>query len=1096
MNDFLDDFRSVFPEHASDAWVDQVRWYQSDQQMHLAVRYLPSVSLLHSVSTAISSARSAVNDLEPVDIRGGIEAISALVAVADAVMESDVEDRIRSRELAELLLRIGRVTSPTLQQVRAHAAVIHARANDRTLASWRINEYLAEPPPPEGVTEWWNHGAHSDLLVAYAQRLLGLEAESAPGFEVPPARTIASDRAIEHAAVSVWDWLVGLRPDPEIGELEQVISESALGSPDDTFALLVNALSFVPRIIGSSVELANRAAPLLVQAEELLWLARSSRGLLWSQLALAAASQGDTARARRCTGNAFGAISDDDVTHSREMIDLAANLLQAQALASSGPAATEPPIDVLDTTAGARKPGNNTRSQVIDEPLPDALGDMLTAGNTLLIAGPELPAARGAPGRAELVRSIVQRADDQSTSEAGRQQVLASMAQGNLDPATRLLRARGDGLEAQVAEMYAVAPVTAAYDALAQVPFVGVVNMSWDSSLLDAFRFRSPVVIHAGSDQVLAAAKSQEFAFTWFAGDPNHEQIAISPREVRARLYTAETLSRFLTGIVQSSPLLFVGVRASDIIDFFEALPASSDIAMGPVMPATQRRFAICSIDELWELNCSQLRSDFGVELIGYDPAEDGALARIVQQLSYVGRPVGAQSGMPASQPVAPSGPMLSRVTLTNIGAFEQLDLELGGAWNLLLGNNGCGKSTVLRAVALGLCGDHPMALEAGEGLLRTGCDKGSIELQVGASRFRTELQRTSGTVRVRTGSLTPLQQGSWVVLGFPALRGVSLTTPTGISHPQAPEPRAEDLLPLLRNEVDHRLDDIKQWIINVEARTRLSGGERSRQLLQRFFDVLGELTPGVTVEFEAVDPSSWEVWVRTDDGVVSIDQLSQGMSSIIAWVGTLLQRMYDIYGDRDEPAAESAFLLIDELDAHLHPAWQRLLPSLTREHFPRVQFLATSHSPLVASSLRSGELFVATREPRADLDGTEYLAATITAPEVDPQGLRADQILTSPLFGLMTSRSPEFGKEVDRYSRLMTAGSRTPEEEAEMQRLGSAIAVSYRDGETATEREAEARQDDELEQALAGVEPSEQNIEAVRKLTDSLGMAGEEGET
>ena len=366
--------------------------------------------------------------------------------------------------------------------------------------------------------------------------------------------------------------------------------------------------------------------------------------------------------------------------------------------------------------------------------------------------------------------------------------------------------------------------------------------MSWDSSLLDAFRLRSPAVIRGSSEEVLTAAKSQEFAFTWFAGDPSHEQIAIGPKEVRARLLANETLSRFLTGSVQSSSLLFVGVRASDVIDFFDALTASS-IPMRPATTRSQRHFAVCAIDELWELNRSQLRDNFGVELIGYDPADAGALARIIQRLLDVSRPYTVQTGTPM-QP-RPPGQVLSRVTLTNIGAFERLDLEMGEAWNVLLGANGCGKTTLLRAVALGLCGDHTLALEAGTGLLRTGCDQGLIELQVGPSRFRTELHRTPDTVRVRTSSLSPLQQGSWVVLGFPALRGLSLAAPSGISHPKAPEPRVEDLLPLLRNQIDTRLDDIKQWIINVEARARQTGDERTRQMLDRFFNVLGELTPG-----------------------------------------------------------------------------------------------------------------------------------------------------------------------------------------------------------------------------------------------------------
>jgi hypothetical protein len=199
-------------------------------------------------------------------------------------------------------------------------------------------------------------------------------------------------------------------------------------------------------------------------------------------------------------------------------------------------------------------------------------------------------------------------------------------------------------------------------------------------------------------------------------------------------------------------------------------------------------------------------------------------------------------------------------------------------------------------------------------------------------------------------------------------------------------------------------------------------------------------------------------------------------MSSIIAWVGNLLQRMYDIYPHSEDPATEPAVVLIDELDAHLHPAWQRLIPSLTRQHFPNVQFLATSHSPLIAGSLRPGELYVARRVAATQADGVDRLVATIRQQDLDPKGLRADQILTSPLFGMMTSRSTDFDEDVARYDKLLTADSRSPSDEREMLRLRVEIADSYRDGETAEEREQQGGTDmDELRAQLSDLDPEKQ---------------------
>jgi len=296
------------------------------------------------------------------------------------------------------------------------------------------------------------------------------------------------------------------------------------------------------------------------------------------------------------------------------------------------------------------------------------------------------------------------------------------------------------------------------------------------------------------------------------------------------------------------------------------------------------------------------------------------------------------------------------------------------------------------------------------------------------------------------------------------------LTTPVGTLSTQAREPRIEDLLPLLFGEPDRRLDDIKQWIVNLDARAKQAGGESWRAVLVQFFDVIRELVPGTQLSHLEVDHASFDVTVRTDDGVISIDQLSQGMNSIIAWIGTVLQRLYDIYGDSPEPTSKAAVVLIDELDAHLHPSWQRLIPSLARRHLPNVQFLATAHSPLMAGGLKPGECFVARRELGASSSGEVVSVAVVEPVNVDTAGMRADQILTSPLFGMMTSRSIETEEDIEVYSGLLGKPDRTGDEEVRFQRLKSKLSRTLQEGETPRERSVEAMTSERVSTQLSAL--------------------------
>jgi predicted ATP-binding protein involved in virulence len=73
----------------------------------------------------------------------------------------------------------------------------------------------------------------------------------------------------------------------------------------------------------------------------------------------------------------------------------------------------------------------------------------------------------------------------------------------------------------------------------------------------------------------------------------------------------------------------------------------------------------------------------------------------------------------------------------------------------------------------------------------------------------------------------------------------------------------------------------------------------------------------------------------------------------MIAWTVDLASRLFASYPESQNPLAEPAVVLVDEVDLHLHPKWQRELRSHLTERFPGTQFVVTAHSPLVVQDLR-----------------------------------------------------------------------------------------------------------------------------------------------
>jgi predicted ATP-binding protein involved in virulence len=182
-------------------------------------------------------------------------------------------------------------------------------------------------------------------------------------------------------------------------------------------------------------------------------------------------------------------------------------------------------------------------------------------------------------------------------------------------------------------------------------------------------------------------------------------------------------------------------------------------------------------------------------------------------------------------------------------------------------------------------------------------------------------------------------------------------------------------------------------------------------------------------------------VTVVTDDGPLPIEAISQGMTSLIGWVGILLQRLYEVYEDSDDPAQSYALVLIDEIDAHLHPAWQRTLVKKLSGVFPNVQFIATTHSPLIVAGMPVSQIIRLER----DIDGQ---VERVAVGQEQTMG-RADQILRGDLFGLETTLGTATEDKKKRYETLLGSSARSDSEDQEFHTLNRELRSDLRLVET-----------------------------------------------
>ena len=205
---------------------------------------------------------------------------------------------------------------------------------------------------------------------------------------------------------------------------------------------------------------------------------------------------------------------------------------------------------------------------------------------------------------------------------------------------------------------------------------------------------------------------------------------------------------------------------------------------------------------------------------------------------------------------------------------------------------------------------------------------------------------------------------------------------------------------------------------------------------------------------------------------------LSDGYRSTSQWLLDFIG--WAVHANRlTENGNIGGILLIDEIEQHLHPLWQRYFVQRLHEMFPNTQIIASTHTPLAASGVADIESGLLVKLDRSPENGVQ--AKLINKEEL--YGKRADQVLTSEAFGLVTSRNLGSLTDIDRYSELLGHTRRSQEEESELQELRDKLRDSLQDGENATERLIRKEVTAAIERASSEITPELLELEITKHL-------------
>lgn len=405
-----------------------------------------------------------------------------------------------------------------------------------------------------------------------------------------------------------------------------------------------------------------------------------------------------------------------------------------------------------------------------------------------------------------------------------------------------------------------------------------------------------------------------------------------------------------------------------------------------------------------------------------------------------------------------------------SITQFEMsFDVNPAG-WHVIIGDNGAGKSTIVRSIALALIG--PTDAQALRlplvNWIQKDTDNADVTLTIqrdqtydGYAGKKAPLKKsfdasikitkdTSSGIELGKiekngkGGVDPFQyvwsgKSGWFTTSFGPFRRFT-GGDNEWSKVYYSNPRAAAHLSVFGEDV--ALTESLEWMTFMKFQSLEKDASAIDTLgaLKKFIND-GELLPHGAI---LTDVSSAGVIFKDGNGVtIDVTQLSDGFRSLLSLIFELIRQLVKTYGNEavfqninngDMSIGVPGVVLIDEIDAHLHPTWQTRIGQWFTKYFPNIQFIVTSHSPLVCRACETGSIW------RLAAPGSNNTSGKITGIERDRLifGNVLDAYGTE-LFGENVSISDGSSKKMARLSQLnlkSVLGEITKPEEQEMQAL------------------------------------------------------------
>lgn len=386
----------------------------------------------------------------------------------------------------------------------------------------------------------------------------------------------------------------------------------------------------------------------------------------------------------------------------------------------------------------------------------------------------------------------------------------------------------------------------------------------------------------------------------------------------------------------------------------------------------------------------------------------------------------------------------LKKIKLENFKGFDDFELSFLTSdgkvrkQTLLLGQNGTGKSNILKAIAMVTAGSEALLdmLATPTDWVKYGKETAMVSAIISTQKNEDReisIQLTNGKSRnellkINEESLRSLDEAlahtlrNYFVAGYGASRRFSSNSEEYLSANDnfKYSKRLASVSTLFNPNA--RLNPLAGWAINLDYKSDGKDLDIIKNTLNYFLE-------GYT--FHSIDKEHRTLLFKEGSNLLKFESLSDGYQNMATWIGDLLYRLSEVFYDLKNPLQARGLLLIDEIDLHLHPKWQRKLLDFIGAKLPNMQLVATTHSPLTAQQANEGELYALQKE-KNKVSLVPFVGI--------PKNLLINQMLMSPIFGLSSDESFEVEQKKNTYRKLKEKNNLSETEKLNLSKLTNEI--------------------------------------------------------